>query len=176
MKEIGSNAKYCLSASNGASTYQAACCTTATKNMKLYDQCAWAAWPLCDQDTSCPESQAVVAASGSGSGDSRCSGFPSPLSKRKYCCDNADEHSQSADCAWHRNLNPGSALHEAYFGHANCPTGTVRVAMDHADCSGWSAQARCCTPNIKAISDRGSSVDAEFEFYLGKFMEQFAAT
>jgi hypothetical protein len=72
-KEIGSNAKYCEAASAGSGvyyrSYQAACCTTATENMKLYDQCAWTTWPLCWDEASCPGSQTMVALSGTGSGD-----------------------------------------------------------------------------------------------------------
>ena len=42
-KEVSSNSKYCQMASGGGfnyQSYQAACYTTATENMKLYSQCA----------------------------------------------------------------------------------------------------------------------------------------
>ncbi|KAK4041886.1 hypothetical protein C8A01DRAFT_14466, partial [Parachaetomium inaequale] len=174
-KEIGSNAKYCQMASAGTSayhSYQAACCTTGTENMKLYGQCDWTTWPFCNSASggSCPASQTTVASSGTGSGDAMCYAFPNPNSKRKYCCDNDDENSQWTECAWHGDLSQGSTPHPADFCHANCPQDTVRVAMDQTGCSGGSARAECCTPNIKAISKRQSSQDAEYEAYLEIFL------
>ncbi len=174
-KEIGSNSKYCQTASLGGSyynyqSYQAACCTTGTENMKLYEQCSWTTWPLCYQDASCPGSQTMVASSGTGSGDAMCHRFPDPSSKRKYCCNNGDENSQWSACAWHSDLNQGSTPHPADFCHANCPDGTVRVAMDHTGCSGNSAKVECCTPNIKTISKRQTSQDTAFENNLGSFL------
>lgn len=145
---------------------QAACCTTATDNMKLYDQCAWTTWPLCWRDSTCSGSQTLVALSGSGSGDAECWASGNTDSKRKYCYDNGDQNSQWGECAWHRDLSQGRTTQPADFCYANCPADTVRVAMDHTGCSGGSAQAECCTPNIKTISKRQSNEDATFEDYL----------
>ncbi|KAK4112964.1 glycoside hydrolase family 45 protein, partial [Canariomyces notabilis] len=168
-REIGSNAKYChLDAMGGFSyhTYQAACCTTGTENMKLYDQCDWTAWPFCNSVNTCPGNQTIVASSWTGSGDAMCIA----QSKREYCCDNNDENSQWSECAWHSDLSQSSTTQPADFCHANCPQDTVRVAMDQTGCSGGSASAECCTPNIKTISKRQSGQDAEYEYYLERFL------
>jgi len=173
--EIGSNNAYCQTGSMnglyGLQRYQAACYTSTTENLKLYDQCSWTQWPECYKDASCPGSNELVAASGDGNGAAVCWGSYSrrEADYRKYCCDNDDENSKWSDCAWHKDQSQGSTLQPAVLCYANCPENTVRVAMDSHECHG-AAQAKCCTPNIKTITKRQSSEDDMYEMYLKIFL------
>jgi hypothetical protein len=74
--EIGSNNFYCKK----ASTYQAACCTTANyKSMKLYTRGEWEAYPQCEDTSSCPVSESsksdLLVGASAGSGSSPCNSY-----------------------------------------------------------------------------------------------------
>lgn len=110
-KEIGSNNEYCHSQGGGFSpirSYQAACCSVETDNMKLYSQCDWSAkvasstWPSCEKATCGSD---VIAFSGDGSGDAMCwgawyKGGMEDSKKNKYCCDQPEEDKKWKDCEW----------------------------------------------------------------------------
>ncbi|EOD44207.1 putative class v protein [Neofusicoccum parvum UCRNP2] len=166
--EVGSNKMYCNN--NG---YQAACCTTGSDSMKLYNQCSWADAPYCDSG-SCSNNE--VALSTTGSGGAVCNMRSASMrewsvQERKYCCDNDDDNSKWDDCRWYDNLGWGPADHEG-FCRSGCPSDRVRVAMDeYADGCYGGGRSKCCLPKFKTITKRWSTEDEEFSTALAEVVD-----
>ncbi|GME48568.1 hypothetical protein CNMCM5793_006895 [Neofusicoccum parvum] len=166
--EVGSNKMYCNN--NG---YQAACCTTGSDSMKLYNQCSWADAPYCDSG-SCSNDE--VALSTTGSGGAVCNMRSASMrewsvQERKYCCDNDDDNSKWDDCRWYDNLGWGPADHEG-FCRSGCPSDRVRVAMDeYADGCYGGGRSKCCLPKFKTITKRWSTEDEEFSTALAEVVD-----
>lgn len=144
---------------NGVTSYQAACCTTDVQSMKLYDQCSWNDWPRCGSGTCVGD---VVAESGTGSGGALCLNWYAlkgshPL--RSYCCDQPKEDQRLDECKWYSDISPLGSDLPSDFCNANCPGGTMRVAMERNGCSGGSAKARCCRGNFKTTEKRYSNAE-----------------
>lgn len=101
--EVGSNNKYCKQ------NYQAACCTTDSKSMRLYTKCEWGQYPMCNNQAGCPGSdqskKTLLASSSGGSGGGSCNmwkaGGPGSgvfeVQQRKFCCDTSDT---KTTCEW----------------------------------------------------------------------------
>lgn len=148
--EIGSNDKYCRQ------KYQAACCTTDTKSMRLYSRCEWGEYPICDSQEGCPDSSkdTLLAASSTGSGAAHCNlrGISSDfqdfwVQQRKYCCDTSDEDQSFSDCEWYDGIGYGLGTSE-YRCRSGCPNDRVRIAMDGSSelCEAGGSRSRCCVP------------------------------
>lgn len=164
MVEVGSNIQHCEN-----HNYQAACCTFDTPSMKLYSQCSWAQSPQCDRGTCSNE---LVAESSTGSGGDFCryrdfhytlTGQEATYQERKYCCDQ-EEDTKWEDCEWydHHGLLrvPAGGEPDGYC-WSNCPSDTVRVAMETRNgCEGDGGRVKCCTPRYTTISKRSYN-DAE---------------
>ncbi|KXG46667.1 Glycoside hydrolase, superfamily [Penicillium griseofulvum] len=163
MVEVGSNSMYC---NNGK--YQAACCTTNTNSTKLYGQCSWSEWPMCD-DGSCSNTE--IASSTTGSGGASCNmraasldGSIWEVQERKYCCDKKDDE-QWEDCEWKTDIGLALAGHGVSNGYclSGCPDDTVRVALDKwgGDCVGRGARAKCCKADFNTITKRAYTDEEE---------------
>ncbi|KAL6229036.1 hypothetical protein BDW75DRAFT_235499 [Aspergillus navahoensis] len=162
MLEVGSNTEHCEN-----NDYQAACCTYDTPSMKLYSQCKWGQSPDCDKGTC---SNSLVANFSTGSGGDFCSyrkywedavGNYATYQERKYCCDQED-NSKWEDCEWYDRyglLQVAEGTDLENYCWSNCPSDTVRVAMetrngcDAAD----GGRVRCCKSKHLTIKKR--SVD-----------------
>lgn len=160
--EVGSNEKYCRQ------KYQAACCTTGSKSMKLYTKCEWGQYPLCNYQGGCPGTDSakdtLLASSSSGSGGGSCNmwklGPPGShvfeVQARKFCCDTGDQKATFSDCEWYNNIGFGPKGASEGWCRSGCPNDRVRVAIDSwsQDCFGKGSgggKARCCIPSY---SDR----------------------
>ncbi|EXF81327.1 hypothetical protein CFIO01_00989 [Colletotrichum fioriniae PJ7] len=181
-KEIGSNNEYCHSQGGGFSpirSYQAACCSVETDNMKLYSQCDWSAkvasstWPSCEKATCGSD---VIAFSGDGSGDAMCwgawyKGGMEDSKKNKYCCDQPEEDKKWKDCEWQGMTDWTDEDTGLKFCNPSCSGGLTMVAMEHTGCSGGGARARCCKPGWTTSTTRyENSEDEYFESYIKLFM------
>ncbi|KAK7959256.1 uncharacterized protein PG986_004110 [Apiospora aurea] len=179
-REIGSNMDYCKNsripndlATRGVVSYQAACCTTNVQSMTLYGQCNWNDWPRCGHDTCAGD---LIAESGSGSGGALCRDWNSLVDdshpKRSYCCDQPKEDQRLDECNWYSDISPLGTDLPSDFCNANCPGGTMRVAMDRNGCSGGSAKARCCRGNFKTTEKRYSNdQDIAWDAEIGDFFD-----
>ncbi|KAK1480203.1 glycosyl hydrolase family 18, partial [Colletotrichum tamarilloi] len=181
-KEIGSNNEYCHTQGGGFSpirSYQAACCSMETDNMKLYSQCDWSAkiasstWPSCEKATCGSD---VIAFSGDGSGDAMCwgawyKGGMEDSKKNKYCCDQPEEDKKWKDCEWQGMTDWTDEDTGLKFCDPSCSGGLTMVAMEHTGCSGGGARARCCKPGWTTSTTRyENSEDEYFESHIKLFM------
>ncbi|RYO15406.1 hypothetical protein AA0111_g11701 [Alternaria arborescens] len=96
--EVGGNNEYCTK----VLTYQAACCTTKTKSMKLYTKGEWGEAPKCDATSKCLVSDSkktdMIGGASRGSGAAVCNAYyerqleaVDPPEERKYCYDSSDK-------------------------------------------------------------------------------------
>ncbi|RDW64378.1 uncharacterized protein DSM5745_09789 [Aspergillus mulundensis] len=161
MLEVGSNTEHCEN-----NNYQAACCTYDTPSMKLYSQCKWGQSPDCDKGTC---SNSLVANSSTGTGGDYCSyrkywedavGNYATYQERKYCCDQED-NSKWEDCEWYDSygllrIAEGTDLENYCW--SNCPSDTVRVAMETRNgCEAADGgRVRCCKPKHLTIKKRSA--------------------
>ncbi|GIC89051.1 uncharacterized protein Aud_005452 [Aspergillus udagawae] len=151
MTEIGGTNRGCTGV-NG--NYQAACCTTGTKNMALHQKCEWGASFLCDRYTCPAQNPNILALSCNGNGGSACGGDwrTNRNEERKYCCDSGDDNMKWDDCTWEDHYSAtGLILVPAgtrSYCASNCPADKVRVAMEHYNtCSRKTgSRAKCCSP------------------------------
>ncbi|KAK2750070.1 hypothetical protein FQN57_004562 [Myotisia sp. PD_48] len=176
--EVGSNSQYCRG------SYQAACCTTDTISMALYDQCSWAEAPGCDSGECISTEE--IALSTTGSGQVRCdprSTRPSGswvdswtnsaffMQERKYCC-GEEENKKWSDCKWYSDIGPfpaGRGESQSYC-RSGCPPDLVRVAMDgqnYQECGGGS-RSKCCKANYGTLTF--SDDDKRLEEIVKEFM------
>lgn len=153
--EIGSNSMYCRW------SYQAACCTTEQKSMKLYTTCEWGEKPMCDSQQGCPKSpfSELMAWSSSGTGGGSCNmrsgGYSAAewvVQEQKFCCDTSNAKRTFDDCEWYDSIGPRPDGSTEDWCRSGCPGDRVRVALDTlaTKCFGKGAgggQARCCVPN-----------------------------
>ncbi|KAF2466138.1 glycoside hydrolase [Lindgomyces ingoldianus] len=156
--EVGSNNMYCKK------NYQAACCTTGSKSMKLYMKCEWGQYPMCNSQAGCPGSDSskntLLAVSSGGTGGGSCNmwklGAPGSgifeVQQRKFCCDTSEKKGTWSDCEWYNNYGLGPSGAPEKFCRSGCPNDRVRVAMDQwsTDCyvgGGGGGKARCCIPS-----------------------------
>ncbi|RYP56698.1 hypothetical protein DL771_011637 [Monosporascus sp. 5C6A] len=153
--EIGSNSLYCRWG------YQAACCTTNHKSMRLYTTCEWGEKPMCDAQEGCPNSpfSELLAVSSSGTGGGSCNmrsaGVPAStwvLQEQKFCCDTSDKQRTFSDCEWYDGIGPRPDGSTEDWCRSGCPGDRVRVALDMlaTECFGKGVaggQARCCVPS-----------------------------
>lgn len=156
--EVGSNDKYCRK------KYQAACCTTNKKSMKLYTTCEWGEYPMCNNQAGCPGTDSaknkLLASSPSGSGGASCNMLAfNPydddsweVQSQKYCCDTSDTKASWGDCQWYDSLGLMPSGAPDKFCASGCPADRVRVAMDglSKECyvgGAGGARSRCCLPN-----------------------------
>lgn len=154
MVEVGSNGEYCNGHNFDKKNFQAACCTTETKNMALYDRCLWGDCPHCDYYKCPPRNSDIIAASPDGSGAANCYGIDwKTREERKYCCDTSHENMKWENCTWEDQYSTGDFTHipkkvGSKFCLSNCPSDKVRVAMDHdSGCFSMTGhRARCCLP------------------------------
>ncbi|KAJ5590784.1 CAZyme family GH18 [Penicillium hetheringtonii] len=160
--EVGSNIKYC---SNNNDDYQAACCTTDTKSMKLYSQCEWEGEPRkCNEK--CASDKTEVALSTTGSGGVFCDPTDfdytwngqetTSWEERSYCCSQRDDVSWSK-CDWYDDVGLADAADvvDGYC-YSGCPDERVRVALDQhgGGCKGAGGRAMCCLPGYTTKETR----------------------
>lgn len=164
--EIGSNSMYC---NNGR--YQAACCTTSPKSMRLYTKGEWGQYPNCNDTKSCPISDSAkstdLGMSSSGTGGGACNidsrtwlnpGLPMRdpeayyLEKRRLCYDTSDKKETFSDCEWHTDIGLLPSNSPKGTCRSGCPNYRVRVAMDlyYEGCnqSGNGGASMCCIPSF----------------------------
>ncbi|KAJ3462340.1 hypothetical protein MRS44_007126 [Fusarium solani] len=157
MVEIGSNQMYCHKKQN----YESACCTTDTKNMKVYGTCEWGLYPNCDDQDECRNPNGdltktqVWARSASGSGGGKCNPKQNPFGLnipgtqfRKLCC-SIQPNLRFEKCEWYKDVGPAPNPHPNGFCRSGCPSDLVRVALDTevdtcAVAGGKGGMARCC--------------------------------
>ncbi|KAL5042120.1 hypothetical protein BDW71DRAFT_211510 [Aspergillus fruticulosus] len=178
MLEVGSNTEHCEN-----NDYQAACCTYDTPSMKLYSQCKWGQSPDCDKGTC---SNSLVANSSTGSGGDYCSyrkywedavGNYATYQERKYCCDQEDS-SKWEDCEWYDRyglLRVAEGTDLENYCWSNCPSDTVRVAMetrngcDAAD----GGRVRCCKPKHLTVKERSADDYTDENKALDQYVQDF---
>jgi chitinase len=165
--------------------YQAACCTVSTdiSAMKLYGQCSWADWPMCDNGK-CTNSETVSSTTGSGGASCNTRSFNAMerkliVQERKYCCDATNENSKWDDCQWYNGLGWGPAGHswsKDNYCRSGCPSDRVRVGMDKygGGCLGKGARSNCCLPKLQTvtITKRSDWIDIQYTDALESFLEQ----
>ena len=154
--EVGGNNEYCKK----VLTYQAACCTTDTRSMKLYTKGEWGEAPNCDKTSGCPVSDPkktdMIGGASRGSGGAVCNAYykfqleaVDPPEERKYCYDSSDKKERFSDCEFYTNHGfiPSGAPDGWCL--SGCPNNRVRVGLSYGgDCAEWSYKALCCVPNI----------------------------
>ncbi|KAF7183510.1 hypothetical protein CNMCM7691_003789 [Aspergillus felis] len=151
MTEIGGTNRGCTTV-NG--NYQAACCTTGTKNMALHQKCEWGASFSCDRYTCPAKNNDILALSCNGNGGSACVGDwrTNRNEERKYCCDSGDDNMKWDDCTWEDNYSANGLLlvpaGTRSYCASNCPADKVRVAMEHDNTCArkTGSRAKCCSP------------------------------
>ena len=162
MVEVGSNDQFCNGHNFDKKNFQAACCTTETTNMALYDRCLWGDCPYCDSYKCPPRNSDIIAATPDGSGSANCYGDwrTNKNEKRKYCCDTSHENMKWDDCTWEHRYFAGKILElpksvGSNICLSNCPSHKVRVALDHRDqCSRMEgSRARCCLPRYSSVTN-----------------------
>jgi chitinase len=180
--DVGSNSMYCKK------NYQAACCTTDTKSMKLYTTCEWGTYPMCNEQARCPGSDSskktLVAESSGGTGGGSCNmwayGGPGSdvleLQQRKLCCDTATEKQKWGDCDWYTNIGFAPSGAPEKFCRSGCPSDRVRVAMDQwsTDClvgGGGGGKSRCCIPSYNDTFEEENPKIEDYRFELKAYMD-----
>lgn len=160
--EVGSNSQYCHDGG-----YEAACCTTDTTAMSVYNTCSWSsAWPdcpgnFCDGEGS--HSQGMLQ-SWTGSGGAFCGqdGFIGSSKSqdlasfgRWYCC---EPPSASVDfhvdwCSTYYSIGFGPSKGSPCL--SGCPSGALRMGMDQwgGNCkSKGGAESNCCSVSAQVKS------------------------
>lgn len=180
--EVGSNDKYCRK------KYQAACCTTDKKSMKLYTTCEWGEYPMCNNQAGCPGTDSaknkLLASSPSGSGGASCNMLSfNPydddsweVQSRKYCCDTSDTKASWGDCQWYNSLGLMPSGAPDKYCASGCPNDRVRVAMDglSKECyigGAGGAQSRCCLPNYSDTIEVENPKLDEYRSTLAAYLE-----
>lgn len=162
--EIGSTNIACKSG------YQAASCSVAMEAMRVWNTCIWTkSFPNCDDGT-CSDFSGVSSlfSSGSGSGGSECSGNQ----KKQYCCDTSQADLRWNNCEWYERSGtlPDSFPDDQCLG--GCPNDKYAVALEKegGSCK-KGVRAKCCENGYQTIQKRLNSVDEEFDYMLGKFLD-----
>jgi chitinase len=178
MVEVGSNSMYCNN-----NKYQAACCTVSPSisATKLYNQCSWADWPLCDNGI-CSNTEIVSSTTGSGGAECNVRSY-SPkthelaVQERKYCCDATDDNSKWEDCQWYNDIGFGPAgrsWSEDNYCLSGCPPDRVRVGMDKygGGCVGKGGRSKCCLPKLQTVTKQLDGRDENYASDLLDFLDQ----
>lgn len=174
--EVGSNRMYCKK------NYQAACCTTNTDSMKLYNQCNWADYPVCDNGKCDSKTELTSSASGSGGAMCNLRSYRGPgslpvVQERKYCCDTSSSDTKWDQCKWYSDIGIGPSDAREGYCRSGCPSDTVRVAMDthiYGQCAAGGGRVQCCVPNFNTITKRDTEQVTEFRTALDKFLKDQA--
>ncbi|RDW72347.1 glycoside hydrolase family 18 protein [Aspergillus mulundensis] len=146
--------------------HQVACCTNEDVT-KPYSRCEWVGTsPLCAEkgkDAECDNnySDKLVTSSNGFGGDKTCG-----PGRKSYCCTSIpDEFTQ---CAWYSH---GKAIADGvpddYYCEADCPDGTVRLAMHKGSCK-KGFQAFCCKGKArkKTLTARSTYGNLEYETFV----------
>lgn len=151
--------------------YQAATCSVAMEAMRLWDTCIWTkSWPNCDSGT-CSDFNGLssLLSSASGSGGSECDGNQ----KKQYCCDTSNTDMRWENCEWYERSGnlPSSFPEDQCLG--GCPSNKYAVALEKegGSCK-KGVRAKCCENGYQTVHKRLNSVDEEFDYMLGKFLDK----
>ncbi|KAL3457177.1 glycoside hydrolase family 18 protein [Aspergillus heterothallicus] len=159
MFEIGGNNLHC---STAFGNYQAACCSSGSKNVALYDKCAWGASFDCDDYQCSAVMSNITAYSCNGNGGSACAGDwrTHENEQRKFCCDTQDDNMRWDDCTWEDDYTDDGLISVEKGSKSipcisNCPDDKVRIAMekDGVCKKPKGSRAKCCSPNYTTKKD-----------------------